>query len=98
MDERTPEVGASQDAGSYDIRVSGALDARWASWFDGMNVRTRDDGTSLISGPIADQAALHGVLQRVRDVGLALISVERRDPGTSSLDPIGNRTTRRPTE
>jgi hypothetical protein len=94
MNERTPQGSASSDAGSYEIRLSGQLDARWAAWFDGMTVSARD-GTTVISGPIADQAALHGVLQRVRDLGLPLISVERLEPGahsplTTDLEPQGN--------
>ena len=64
-------------AGRYEIRLTGRLHARWAAWFDGLTVRDADDGTTVISGPIADQAALHGLLQRVRDLGLPLISVER---------------------
>jgi hypothetical protein len=85
MDERTPQAGTIPDAGSYQIRLSGQLDPRWAAWFDGMTVRPQGDGTTVISGPIADQAALHGVLQRVRDLGMPLVSVERLDPGAPSL-------------
>lgn len=87
MDERTPQWGASPDAGSYEIRLAGRLDARWAAWFDGMTVTAEDDGTTVISGSIADQAALHGVLQRVRDLGLPLISVERQEPGAPTSTP-----------
>ncbi|KAE8763918.1 hypothetical protein [Georgenia thermotolerans] len=64
----------------YEIRVQGRLDARWAAWFDGLSVLATDDGTTL-RGPVADQAALHGVLQRVRDVGLPLLSVTQVEPG-----------------
>ena len=87
MDDRNSQVGASPDAGSYAIRLSGQLDARWAAWFDGLTVQTPGDGTTVISGPIADQAALHGVLQRVRDLGLPLLSVERLDAGARSSLP-----------
>ena len=66
-------------AGRYEIRLAGRLDERWTAWFDGLSVRQSDDGTTVISGPIADQAALHGLLQRVRDLGLPLLSVERVD-------------------
>lgn len=62
-------------AGRYDIRLSGHLHERWDAWFDGLTVIHQDDGTTVISGPLADQAALHGLLQRVRDLGLPLISV-----------------------
>ena len=61
--------------GRYEIRISGQLHERWDAWFDGLTVTHQDDGTTVISGPLADQAALHGLLQRVRDLGLPLISV-----------------------
>jgi hypothetical protein len=63
------------DAGSYEIRVAGHLDARWADWFDGMTLTTEPDGTTVIDGPVADQAALHGLLRTLRDIGLPLMSV-----------------------
>lgn len=64
-------------AGRYEIRLKGHLDARWASWFDGLGLTHLDDGTTVIHGPVADQAALHGLLQKVRDTGLSLVSVSR---------------------
>lgn len=70
-------------AGRYEIRLAGRLHERWAAWFDGLSVVQSDDGTTVISGPIADQAALHGLLQRVRDLGLSLVSVERLEPDRS---------------
>jgi hypothetical protein len=75
MAERHTSTPDSRDAGRYEIRLMGHLDARWTAWFDGMTVRHESDGTTVISGEIADQAALHGLLQRVRDLGLPLISV-----------------------
>jgi hypothetical protein len=78
-DQRTPTPDRSE-AGRYEIRLTGRLDAHWAAWFDGLTVSVETDGTTLISGPIADQAALHGVLQRVRDLGLPLVSVTRMNP------------------
>jgi hypothetical protein len=59
----------------YEIRVTGHLSSRWAAWFDGLTLATADDGTTVIRGPIIDQAALHGVLQKLRDLGVPLISV-----------------------
>ena len=67
------------DAARYEIRLAGRLEARWAAWFDGLTVSHDGDGTTLISGHVADQAALHGLLQRVRDLGLPLVSVTRAD-------------------
>jgi hypothetical protein len=64
----------------YEIRIKGHLDARWAAWFDGMDLSREPDGTTTIQGSIADQAALHGLLQRVRDLGLELVSVTPLKP------------------
>ena len=77
MTERHTSKEDRPGAGRYEIRLTGHLDAHWAAWFDGLTVGHEGDGTTLISGPIADQAALHGLLQRVRDLGLPLVSVTR---------------------
>lgn len=68
-------AGRYQDPGRYEICVKGHLDNRWAAWFDGMTLTRSSDGTTIIRGPVADQAALHGLLQKTRDLGLPLISV-----------------------
>jgi hypothetical protein len=60
----------------YQIRVKGVLDEEWSNWFDGLTVTWQDDET-LLTGPVRDQAALHGLLARVRDLGLPLLSVKR---------------------
>jgi hypothetical protein len=67
--------------GWYEIRVQGRLDQRWAARFDGMQLTIGPDGTTLIEGPVTDQAALHGLLARLRDLGVPLISVGRIDHG-----------------
>lgn len=64
----------------YQIRVKGWLDLRWAGWFDDLTLTHRADGTTLLSGPVADQAALHGLLNKIRDLGLPLIAVNCLDP------------------
>ena len=64
----------------YEIRLRGRLSPRWAAWFDGMALTTADDGTTTLRGPVTDQAALHGLLQKVRDLGLPLLSVTPLDP------------------
>lgn len=59
----------------YEICVRGRLDPRWARWFDGLAITHPDDGTTVLRGPVVDQAALHGLLQRLGDVGLELLSL-----------------------
>ncbi len=66
--------------GRYEIRLKGHLAARWAAWFDGLSLSHEGDGTTVLRGPVVDQAALHGVLQKVRDVGLPLVSVIHVEP------------------
>lgn len=58
-----------------EIRIKGLLDSRWTAWFDGLSLSPASDGTTTIHGPVVDQAALHGLLQKVRDLGLPLVSV-----------------------
>jgi len=70
-----------QSPGRYEICVKGHLDARWGAWFDGLTLTHGSDGTTTIHGPVADQAALHGLLQKIRDLGLPLISVNHVAPG-----------------
>ena len=70
----------SPEPGQYEIRLEGRLHSRWAAWFDGMSLTNESDGTTVLSGPVVDQAALHGLLQRVRDVGLPLVSVAQLGP------------------
>jgi hypothetical protein len=64
----------------YEIRVGGHLSSRWEAWFDGLTLVQGSDGTTVISGPIVDQSALHGVLQKLRDLGVPLISVTQLRP------------------
>jgi hypothetical protein len=61
----------------YQIRVRGHLGERWAEWFDGMRITNEANGEAVLAGPVADQAALHGLLVKVRDLGLPLIAVSR---------------------
>jgi hypothetical protein len=64
----------------YEIRVRGVLDSGWSAWFDGLRLTSDESGQTVIAGPVADQAALHGLLAKVRDLGLELLSVRRIDP------------------
>ena len=72
----------------YEICVKGRLGSQWAAWFDGMEITDPGDGTTVLRGPVVDQAALHGLLQRLRDVGLHLISLS--DVSDDETDPEGN--------
>jgi len=64
----------------YKIRVKGHLDERWSDWFDGLEITNLKNGETTLSGEIVDQAALHGVLAKVRDLNLALVAVSSVDP------------------
>ncbi len=64
----------------YQITVKGHLNANWADWFDGLTITALSNGTTTISGPVVDQAALHGLLRKVRDLGMPLLSVSRVRP------------------
>jgi hypothetical protein len=63
----------------YEIRIKGHLDDKWADWFDGMSMTRTDNGETLLQGPVSDQAALYGLLRKVRDLGLPLLSVVRQE-------------------
>ena len=75
MTERPTSTGNHPEAQHYEIRLAGHLDSHWAAWFDGLTVSHERDGTTVIRGLVADQAALHGLIQRVRDLGLPLVSL-----------------------
>jgi hypothetical protein len=64
----------------YEIRIKGHLDDKWANWFEGLTITREDNGETLLTGPVVDQAALHGVLRKVRDLGMPLLSVSRIRP------------------
>ncbi len=76
----------AKDAAIYEIRVKGVLDGSWSEWFDGMTLSSDASGETTLSGPVADQAALHGLLAKVRDLGLPLLAVRRRDPEHARSD------------
>jgi hypothetical protein len=82
------EDGSWDDAGQYEVRLKGHLDPRWSAWFDGLILTEDSDGTTVIHGSVIDQAALHGLLQKVRDIGLPLVSVTRVDPNHPAAHPI----------
>jgi hypothetical protein len=87
MNQAPTPTDPSHQAGQYEIRIGGHLDARWAAWFDGLALTHETDGTTVLSGPVVDQAALHGLLHKVRDLGLPLISVIHVAPDSHRSTP-----------
>jgi hypothetical protein len=69
------------EPGLYEIRIKGHLDNWWADWFEGLTITALDNGETLLTGPVVDQAALHGLLRKVRDLAMPLLSVTRVRPG-----------------
>jgi hypothetical protein len=77
---RPPAGAAPAEPARYELRVQGVLDPGWSAWFEGLQLTSDQAGQTTISGPVADQAALHGLLAKIRDLGLELLSVRRLDP------------------
>jgi hypothetical protein len=72
------ELNSEIDPGEplvYEIRIKGHLGREWTDWFEGLTIQLQDDGETLLTGPVIDQAALHGLLKKVRDVGMPLLSI-----------------------
>jgi len=69
------------ESGLYVIRIKGHLDDRWSDWFGGLTILLEEDGNTLLTGPVVDQAALHGLLKKFRDLGMPLVSVNFVHPG-----------------
>jgi len=75
----------AHEPGQYAIRIKGYLENRWGDWFEGMTITLEDNGETLLTGPVVDQAALHGLLRKVRDLGMQLLSVNRIEPGQPDM-------------
>lgn len=84
MSETPTPINAHPEPELYEIRVRGHLDARWANQFEGLTITLEDNGDTLLTGPVIDQAALHGLLKKVRDLGMTLVSVCPVEPGPST--------------
>ena len=69
----------------YQIRIEGRLGSQWADWFEGLTITPGDNGDTLLTGPVIDQAALHGLLKKVRDLGLPLLAVQRVETGLAEV-------------
>jgi hypothetical protein len=78
--ERHPNRGSDRPE-IYQIILQGQLSSQWSDWFDGFTITLDERGQTILTGPVIDQAALHGVLKKIRDLGIPLISVNRLDPG-----------------
>ena len=76
------------ESGLYEIRLKGHLNDRWADWFEGLTITLEEDGDTLLTGPVIDQAALHGLLKKVRDLGMPLVSVNFVNPGQAETQEV----------
>jgi hypothetical protein len=72
----------------YQIRIEGHLNSQWAEWFGGLSITLEDNGDTLLTGPVADQAALYGLLKKVRDLGMPLVSVSPVEPGHADTQQL----------
>jgi hypothetical protein len=85
-------LGSDPDAPKiFQIRIQGHLGRQWAGWFDGFTITLEDDGNTLLSGPVIDQSALHGILKKIRDLGMPLVSVNSFDRDLTNkhdIDPL----------
>ena len=85
------KVNLTTDPGQpmvYQIRIKGHLGSQWTDWFEGLTITLEEDGDTLLTGPVVDQAALHGLLKKVRDLGMPLVSVSPVEPGPSTTLPL----------
>jgi hypothetical protein len=88
MSETPAPIKAHPEPELYEIRVRGHLDARWANRFEGLTITLEDNGDTLLTGPVVDQAALHGLLKKVRDLGMPLVSVSPVEPGQADASDV----------
>jgi hypothetical protein len=85
------EINSEIDPGQplvYQIRIKGHLGRQWTNWFGGLTITLEDNGDTLLTGPVVDQAALHGLLRKVRDVGMPLLSVSRVEPDQAEASDV----------
>jgi hypothetical protein len=83
-----PEAG-SGEATIYQIRLKGHLGPQWSGWFEGMDLARQANGDTIMTGPVVDQAALHGLLKRMRDLGLPLLSIVQVEPKLEEIPETG---------
>ena len=88
MSETHTSTENQYQPGQYEIRIKGHLDAQWADWFGCLTITLEENGDTLLTGPVIDQAALHGLLRKVRDLGIPLLSVNRLETGREGASDI----------
>jgi hypothetical protein len=88
MSETHASTEDQSEPGLYEIRIKGHLDGRWSDWFEGLTISLEDNGDTLLTGPVVDQAALHGLLKRVRDLGITLVSVNFVNPSQAKPEEV----------
>jgi hypothetical protein len=88
MSETHASTQDHQEPERYEIRLKGHLDDRWAAWFESLNLTHESDGTTILCGPVVDQAELHGLLRKVRDLGMTLISVIRVESVQANVSDV----------
>jgi hypothetical protein len=88
MSETHPSTEDHHEPELYEIRLKGHLDDRWADWFEGLSFTHESNGTTILCGPVVDQAALHGLLKKVRYLGIPLLSVMRVKPGRADASDV----------
>jgi hypothetical protein len=82
------EVIDSSQPTIYQIRIEGHLGQQWTDWFEGLTITPEKDGDTLLTGPVIDQAALHGLLKKVRDLGIPLVSINRVEPDQTDAPDV----------
>jgi hypothetical protein len=88
MSENHPSSNDDHQLGHYQIRIQGHLDEQWADWFGGLTITLEEDGDTLLTGPLVDQAALFGLLRKVSDLGMPLLSVNPVKPGDADAPDV----------